>query len=272
MSQLGSSSTLTAEEDGAEAGRSAGRNKGRGQTVGLATEGLAAEEVVFGITDLESVWDLSSGTPRMLGAADDPSNPLNAPPPIPTEYVAENIRETKRHLTRIRLLEKMDRVKFEQGADKCEQAASAVSHDLVDAAVGDGSETVVGKEGGKGVAVGSNEEATVLSGATDKESSKRGMEGGQAGLPAHVKAGLAGVEGLPEEFGLGGAGVEDLISWADARQGAGQDEAGADASEAQMVSDDEEDVEQEYEDESDAISLSSDLLKLHLEKVIARHD
>ena len=166
----------------------------------------------------------------------------------------------------------MDRVKFEQGADKCEQAASAVSHDLVDAAVGDGSETVVGKEGGKGVAVGSNEEAAVLSGATDKESSKRGMEGGQAGLPAHVKAGLAGVEGLPEEFGLGGAGVEDLISWADARQGAGQDEAGADASEAQMVSDEEEDVEQEYEDESDAISLSSDLLKLHLEKVIARHD
>ena len=87
-----------------------------------------------------------------------------------------------------------------------------------------------------------------------------------------MKAGLAGVEGLPEEFGLGGAGVEDLISWADARQGAGQDEAGADASEAQMVSDEEEDVEQEYEDESDAISLSSDLLKLHLEKVIARHD
>ena len=39
-----------------------------------------------------------------------------------------------------------------------------------------------------------------------------------------------------------------------------------------MVSDEEEDVEQEYEDESDAISLSSDLLKLHLEKVIARHE
>lgn len=166
----------------------------------------------------------------------------------------------------------MDRVKFELNADKFEQAASAGSHDLVDAAVGDGIESVVGTQGGKGVAGGSNEEAAVFSGATGKDRSKRGVEGGQAGLPAHVKAGLAGVEGLPEEFGLGGAGVEDLISWADARQGAGQDETGADAREAQMVSGDEEDADQDYEDESDAISLSSDLLKLHLEKVIATRD
>ena len=33
------------------------------------------------------VWDFSGGTPTMLGRADDPDNPFNAPPPISREFV-----------------------------------------------------------------------------------------------------------------------------------------------------------------------------------------
>jgi hypothetical protein len=38
----------------------------------------------------------------MIGRADDPLNPFNAPPPISHDFIAASIRRTKDHLSRIR--------------------------------------------------------------------------------------------------------------------------------------------------------------------------
>ena len=101
--------------------------------------------------------DVVRGVATMCGDAADPSHPLNAPPPIPPEFVAASVRRAKARLRRMRDRERLARRDYAEHFPEAEPDPDDPSDAATAAAAAEEEEEEEGGDAAETVALGEDQ-------------------------------------------------------------------------------------------------------------------